>query len=405
VIRIVLAQLHYCPAYFAQGMDFLSEPAPSPPNGTPLGALRSLPEVDKLLKGNRASYLSHVSALFLDLVQWVGANEADLLVLPEYAVPLECLEALRDLAHKHALAIVAGSHRVPAGQSAREIYERLGISATSAQPGSAVSPLILPSRAVHLFAKSTRSKWEPELKVADPSPQVVEIKLKQGELRLSVLPCIDALNPAVLGALFSADAPQLVVCPSYSPSTAPFEHIAGIVSGQESLIAYANSAAFGGTTFGLPNGWMPSLEGLRTRTTSLPAGTEGLLLCDVDPMRLFSTRGSAVPKTSARHPRGIPFLRHNGPLASAATVLGADLATALKHPADLELAQDLATTFLINNSDDRDMAPVMLANLRDLSHHLPFFNGQADDLLSTLDFVPTRMATATVGFQNLGTLL
>src|SRR5262249_17682740 len=138
---------------------------------------------------------------------------ADLLVLPEYAVPLALLPAVV-MAAGPSMTVVAGTHTVTVdGWRRSGIYERLGLSRAGDKPviGTAVAPVIQGGRARALLPKRSASSLEPDL---IPGPSWAPVDL--GRLRLGVLPALDFMSLRDMGAP-SADECALYAVMSSTP--------------------------------------------------------------------------------------------------------------------------------------------------------------------------------------------
>ena len=163
-MRLHLAQIHYSAAYYDSPVDYLEEPTDGQLLSPRLGEMRAFAEVSGLLLELKGLTTSHLSAKLTGIARWSADRNANILVFPEYAVPVQALPKLREIAANDGLTIVAGSHRVSAGDESRSLYESLGLTAT-VEIGTAISPILLPNGTVCITTKTTPSKWESGLKL------------------------------------------------------------------------------------------------------------------------------------------------------------------------------------------------------------------------------------------------
>lgn len=311
-MRLALAQILYNPAYYEPPIDFLSEPTDGTAIVPELGLLRQVDEVAGLLLELKGDIIAHTLTKIVSIVQWAAEQKVDLLAFPEYAIPAQLLPVLKDLALKNAITIVGGSHRVAAGNESRTTYQELSVDGDS-RVGSAICPIFLPTGEVHIVSKAAKSKWEPSLRTGSPAEAVINIPCRDGTFRAGVLLCIDAISPHNLGQLWAdkSQRPNIVICPSLSPTTDVFASVAELVSLNEAAFAYVNSAGFGGTGFYLPDVWKPHIETSAGTFAPLPAGVEGVIRIDMRADKLVIKHRTALFEPFARRPVSIPIRYQN----------------------------------------------------------------------------------------------
>lgn len=374
-MRLHVAQIHYNPAYYDAPIDYLEEPTAGSTVIPALGRLRQLNEVNGLLIELKGSTVSHLSDKLLAITMCAAAQMADLLVFPEYSVPLGAVQKLRELAVEHRLNIVAGSHRVAAGPESQATYAALGITSTAIL-GTAICPILLATGDVRFVLKASRSKWEPSLHLGSPNHAILELPGRDGSIRVGVLLCIEALSPEVLGALWTdrSSQPSLVICPSLSPTTNVFSSVAELVSLNEAAFLYANSASFGGTVFYVPEKWRGSIESSAGTFAPLPAGVEGVVQVDVRTDRFFLKKGSVLADPLARRPINIPLV-YGAEQASLAQIPALqDFIMEALATGDVSVALDYLDTYL--SEPDKHLPELMMRNLQQLRHvSLPLYSG------------------------------
>jgi hypothetical protein len=267
-----LAQIYYNQAYYDAPNDYLSEPSFLSEGEAPLGTLRAMAIVRNFLEESRKLYIEHVRGKLIDIIRYSAARNAHIIVFPEYSVPVDVLPDVQALAKELSIIIVAGSHRVPSGDSDRAFYEKAHMLSDQLDVGAAVSPILLADGTVELAQKMTQSKWEPNLRVGHEDPRTIIMTTEQGTVGFCVVPCIDCLRPEVIGKLWSShdSAPNIVICPSLSPLLDPFKAVGQILSLKDTLLTYANAATFGGTSFNIPKKWEQYLSGVSLGLDMVP---------------------------------------------------------------------------------------------------------------------------------------
>jgi len=411
-MRLHLAQIFFPPAYFDAPLDYLAEPTDGKLLVPELGHLRALSEVSGLLVELKGSTTSHLTAKVGAIALWSAGRHADVLVFPEYSVPLQALHKLREVAMQHTLTIIGGSHRVAAGDESRSIYEHLGI-ASMVTVGTAICPILFPDGSVKIVAKATRSKWEPSLQLGAPTQLILDVPNNGSTARVGILVCIDALSPPILGALWADPErrPTMVICPSFSPSTAPFASTAELVSLNNAAFAFANSAAFGGTMFYVPDRWKSAVEMSTGTFAPLPAGVEGVIEVDFNPDQLFLKRGSAVTEVLARRPLSVPVIYHSTPPSLSQLQVLAGFVKEALNGGDVTTAIEYLDTYLVE--PELGLHELALKNLQQFRHSvIPLYSGDlrlVDEAFQFLelsdDSGPTLQLWANQAKKALDTLL
>jgi len=309
LLRTHLAQVYFNPAFYESGVDYLAEPALLGDNDTPVAKLRALAAIEGLLAALRSEMIQHIRRKLISLTEWSGSNGAHLLSFPEYSVPVELLTELSTLAKKYQMVVIAGTHRVPSGEQAQNTYRDLGISKIVAPLGSAIAPVLLPNGQAAVFNKLRRSKWESNLGIPTIDQHTLPIECRGIRFRLAVVPCIDSLHIDVLGKLWGdSEPPNLIVCPSLSPSTQPFAAVGELAALKEAQYLFVNSAEHGGTSVAVATNLRPYLRGPGMGQLAVPAQVEAILSCDLDPGNIHLKRGSIEGSVSCTNPFTYPII-------------------------------------------------------------------------------------------------
>lgn len=309
-MRIHLCQIWYNPAYFDAEYDLLEEPAPSMETSRTIGQLRRIEPIQDLLIEYRASYVKHITDKLCAIASWSKSRGAGIIVFPEYSVPAEALPAIRDIAKEAGVLIVAGTHKVRITESSKKTYESIGLDISNIQNGCAISPIIHPTGTVGISVKRYRSKWEPSLDVTLQTSDIHEVNLYDRVVRVAVVPCIDALQLDTFAALWADEdgKPDIVICPSLSPTTDLFENIGNLLAAHETVFAFANSAMFGGTAFNVPDAWKQHLPGGQWTYGCSIAHYEAVVELDVDANAFFMKKGSLEAEPPCSNVKHFPIV-------------------------------------------------------------------------------------------------
>lgn len=394
--RIHIAQFDYRPAYYDSPVNFLEEPVPDASHA--LGALRKFPEVDDLLKHSLDSYLKLISRKINALSKFSAARNANILVLPEYSIPLQILPELAQISKENSLVIIAGTHRVAINDHARTIYSSLDLPVLDEHSGAAICPVFFPDQKPTIVIKSTRSKWEGALTIPNSiKRRGLELVILGVKINLFILVCLDALKPDQLGQIEKPTntAPLLVVCPSLSPSTAEFEGAAQLVSLMPALFAYANCAKYGDSQFYLPAKWRPYLRGKKTPRFVLGRGAEGIIETDVNFENLAMRQAAIDPGTEISSPLCFPIINSDSnPWIREYSHYQREVVTALTN-SDITTACEWLD---IINTEPSITNEILQENCKALRHGvLPMYDGDVEfarSLLETITFAGIPDATS-----------
>jgi len=310
MLRIHLCQIFYNPAYYDDGFDLLEESAPTIESAQTIGRLRDIEAIAGMLVDSRASYIDHIKKKLLAIAIWSLNRKANVIVFPEYSVPAEVLPDLCRLAKEHGALIVAGTHRIRLTDSSSKIYQGMGLMIGDSENGTAVAPILLPNGTVNLSFKRSRSKWEPGLKLGPEQADVHRVNIGDESLYMAVAPCIDSLQMDKLGTFWANEdaKPNVLVCPSFSPTTDMFPTVGQLILTHEALFAFANAAIFGGTGSNIPDEWALYMSGYQKYSGGLPSNSEALLELDVALDSFFMKKHSVIAEQPSTGIREFPIV-------------------------------------------------------------------------------------------------
>ncbi|MDD5511111.1 MAG: tetratricopeptide repeat protein [Dehalococcoidales bacterium] len=310
-IRIHLSQIWFNPSYYDAGFDLLEEPSPNPKidNVLVLGKLRTIDSVSELLTRLRSSYISHINDKVCAITRWSIERGANILVFPEYSIPIECLENIRDICSNNNMLTIAGTHRVRLTSETKKIYSKLGINLANIINGSAIAPLVYPNGDIKLAPKREKSKWEPNLNTSVEKTPVFMVELNGNELTLVVTPCIDSLHLGTFDFVNEeSNTPNMAFCPALSPEINMFEDMGRVLSSHGIFFGMANSAGYGGTGFNIPEAWLPYISGVAPMYPNLPKYYEAIFEIDIESDSYFIKKGVVNSQPPCSHPKIFPIV-------------------------------------------------------------------------------------------------
>lgn len=392
MIRVHLAQILYNPSYYDYSISYLEEPCffeePSA-KGKHMGEFRSVDKIEHFLVASKKTYIEHIRKKLTEIAIWSGKRKAHILVFPEYSVPHQIILDLREIAIRYSMIIISGTHMVPSDNEAREIYQALKIdNATDTLIGHAISPVFMPDGSVKIAEKLQQSKWESNLRLSGKNPDIIDTACRGVSIRFAVIPCIDALDLGVLGNLFKdkGSEPHIIICPSLSPSTTPFEKIASVANLHETLFAYVNTALFGNTSFFLPEIWEQYMKGPQHKNKQILKDIEAILELDVDHNKLFLRKGSIKTPLDVNHPFPFPIIYTSGEQWLTDYIKCRDDIIEWLKSADAESAKEWLTLYLTGNS--HILPDIICQNLKYMSRNiLPFYRNDIEDVKMFFDLV------------------
>ncbi len=378
-MRLHLCQFDYNPAYYESPSDFLEEPSFSA-DLSDIGKLRHISAINKFLTDSKISYLKHIRTKIRDIIDWSGNRYADIVLLPEYSVPLQLLPDIQPLAKHYSMVIVAGTHRISHHQYAKDVYEQLGIPLQDLPNGASCAPVFLHDGSTKIAFKSKKSKWEPNLSIAKSAPEVIKLEDKNRRIKFSVIPCIDSLHPDVIGKLWADGKPQpnIVLCPSLSPTTEHFDISGTMLASNEVVFGFANAAQYGDTFINIPTQWETYLEGISPRFGKVPKLNEAILEIDVDHEHFYAKKGSVENRPVSSHPRCFPLVYpKNVSWLQKYDSMKRGMLKQLDETNEYE--PEKLESFLVNTADD--LPDIVRENLKHIKHAiLPFYDGNLESV-------------------------
>ena len=212
-----------------------------------------------------------VAARLEEVLGYVAEHRADVVVLPEYAVPVACLPQL--VRHSDGRAIVAGLGRIRNDQDAAKLREA-GVVESDAMElvGRNVSVLIHDH---HIWMNTKRHLADGE-DAAEGSGRAIVETLRFGgrDVRLGVAVCLDYLRG---DEEIRNQGAEIVCIPSYTSNAGPFRPDAP----RDFIRLFANCAQHGGSAIMIP-GLMDAALRDNLGVRPVAAGYEALMLVEFD---------------------------------------------------------------------------------------------------------------------------
>ncbi len=296
-LRIAAVQVRFLPAYTDGGIDYLAAPLTTAPR---LADPASAAHLRRWRESLRTSYCEHHTRKLERIVDHCASIGCNLVVFPEYGVPLECLNRLRQLSFERGIAILAGSFRVDRYHPLLpNVLPELELERMH---GRAVATLLDRGRA-SFTTKLNPSQYDPAIRGdGEPITNTQPLVVRNCPFRLWICSDYLAAPAGELGDL-------LTIVMSYTPALGDFvvrmqdTTLVGIASkasrAQKSMlgVVFVNNADRGGSKTFFQNREFAAtspeahdgtwgecdIVDSQVRKCGLPAGSEGIVITDVAP--------------------------------------------------------------------------------------------------------------------------
>ena len=280
----ILAQIDYKAAFSSNNIDYLSEPGKISDESSAfsllLDEMHLHDSISEMLIQNRMEYIEYYRMKIFDILEMVQNRDCDILIFPEYSIPVNLLSTLKEYSKATGIIVIAGTHYVNA-ISDEDAYDSAGITQWNCYIGQAICPIFTPDGNTYIQPKLSQSKFEPSLKTnpAD-TVQVIHTHTQDGApLSFSVLICVDSLDITNVSRAISKlkpVEPHALFIVSLSPSTSTFESLSKYLATSEEYVLLCNRSDFGHTGMYLPPAIAKRLSG-----TSLPDPQTGEYLVEI----------------------------------------------------------------------------------------------------------------------------
>lgn len=288
MLKVAIAQILYKPCYVSGTTDYLIEPFGD--NSTSISNL-SFPKDKKFCQRYREKYISWLRAKIINIVKYCSEGHVDILVFPEYSIPVELLAEIENELKQSELIVVAGTHLV----TSKNIQLPHNYPKQKDIINHAICPVIASNGMLGYTAKTVQSQWEVGLKT-ELSADVPIIVSPKCNLAIEI--CIEALM--VSKSLQTHDNTVCII-PSYSPTTIPFYNNAVLNRYNEVPTLYANSANLGGSSIYAafsPHDPHWFLDG--DHTVPVPKNEEAIIVVSLDLSKMAKSSGTVISHPAAQ---------------------------------------------------------------------------------------------------------
>jgi hypothetical protein len=230
--RIAAVQLDYLPAYFDSKNECLASPLEASVKRLgDTGANNVLNQWRQTLKN---TYEKIYGSKLKQIVRFCASLKVDVVIFPEYSIPVECLLMMKSLSERLRISIVAGTHRVEISNGpAQELYRSLsgndGPKIQVSMQDHAICPIFIQGRFDYI-QKLTSSQYDLGVGVReneDVKWGLISFPCQKGHLNVCIYVCSDYLpsNRDRVNALTKVDRArgfQATIVVSSTPSLGPF---------------------------------------------------------------------------------------------------------------------------------------------------------------------------------------
>ena len=300
--RIHLVQMEYKPAY-ADAVDSLSLPHFPLRNLPDLGISMGNENLQELLLDIKSEYLSHIDSKLKGVLKYLASRKSNIIVFPEYSVPVTLLEYLKDFSKKHNVIIIAGTHKVLLGEQSKKIYTALGILEKNLVNKAALCPIIMPDR-IEIIYKSRKSIYENDLETVHSDRNVFDMRDYRFPFDLRVNICVEAIADCALDN--SNERPIVSVCTALSPSTSYFADRSSLENVNGNLFLFCNHATTGKSFVALPRGAEDTIGGDKAECEKILTH-EAIIEFDIHSVPFAVAKSTTKSDSFCSMPRLIPI--------------------------------------------------------------------------------------------------
>jgi hypothetical protein len=229
--RIAAVQLDYLPAYFDKHRDCLASPLET--RVIHLGDKGASNVLKQWRQELKYTYESTYESKLTQIVRFCASLKVDVVIFPEYSIPVGCLPMMKSLSERLHISIVAGTHRVDNGLAQglyRSLSENDGPKIQGSMNGHAICPIFIQGKFDYI-QKLTGSRYDSEVGIHENKAQVkwglISFPCKKGHLNVRIFVCSDYLpsNRDRVNDLAGVDKARnfrATIVVSSTPSLGPF---------------------------------------------------------------------------------------------------------------------------------------------------------------------------------------
>ena len=240
---------------------------------------------DRAMQDCRQTYTTNLSEKVREIMTFCFKLGVDLVVFPEYAVPVAALDAFRPFSTR--MAIIAGIGYLQ--RTDIDTLNELGFDLEGVVRANNAAILLSPEKNCIV---TKRYSAGPENISSGSGAGIFKLVLPKGSFTVGVAVCLDFVRER---SLLTSGEPHIVAIPAMSRNIDEF--VKGVP--REFVRVFANHAAFGGTYIGAP-----SIKGLNFTDMNgalpLDKGIEGIIVVDWDFKHPFAIKPSSTHTTDHR---------------------------------------------------------------------------------------------------------
>ncbi|GBF35416.1 hypothetical protein DCCM_4543 [Desulfocucumis palustris] len=282
-LKVAVAQIDFKPTFLYNQIDMLIEP-----HGDDSTSISEFiyPGSRRLRKSLKDNYISWIKLKILTLIKKAISLRINVLVFPEYAIPVSILNDMVEAIQDTNIIIVAGTHMITnADCKLPKNYPDI-----KSILGCAMCPVLSSIGVLGYTLKN--QKAAPEISSLRVPKNPTEDKFNMGNYTMQIKICIDAISGSKILS-FNKDNKGILVIPSWSRNTEPFQALATISKFNETPVIYANCASIGGSLIsGAFSKYSKHWFADDNRTAPVPRNIECLVTATIDLDRMHSAIGT-----------------------------------------------------------------------------------------------------------------
>lgn len=275
MLRIAYCQISAHPAYCGPSGNYCREPIYSS-QGTILNEISHIDSVHNICTQIQEVYIGKFKFKTQQLLHKLKGKKIDILVFPEYTIPVECLEMIYDFCQMENCACIAASHTVQ--YSNQKIYEYIQMDIPLEECiNMSCCPIILPNKTTKYFFKRYKSKWEANMDNEEYMSKDDIFSFNYNGQKVTVLLCIDALHIDI-----DKKQTDILIVPAATPSDGSFKNKFESYLTKEIPTIFCNFYSYGNSTVycSVPqNTNLPYAE--KTHLTKASAYEEAIIIAEI----------------------------------------------------------------------------------------------------------------------------
>jgi len=293
LLRVAIIQLDFHPSYSditignLDGEPFIY----SGSDDTTLFTLINKSKIQEIRNIIRETLLEDLKVKINVCLNFLKEKKVDLVVFPEYSLPIELLPICREKAISNQMLIIAGSHTCKADSTSISIYKQLGFEKElsidfekrASDIRASICPIFIPDGSQFLIRKKAKSPWEGQMIINNLKNYEITVNIRDKIIKLYIYLCIDALSTINFDKLKKDHIkPKLVIIPANTPKVEDFHNVCSLLLKNEIPSIFVNNAITGGSKiFSIVGGSYASDFLDRSGSISLPPG-EAIIIADLN---------------------------------------------------------------------------------------------------------------------------